>query len=166
MYKFTLLSYLLVKILYPSIISPLISPLNQSGELLKDPRELSQEFNNFFGPVFTDEDLSDVPQATNVSSLVSEINSIEITEDRVRKCMTKLRADKSPGSDDISPRLLIPITEEIVVPLTIIFNKLLESGSVPEDWRTANVCPIYKKGKRTSPELSTSKFDQSNMQTV
>jgi len=36
--------------------------------------------------------------------------------------------------------------------LTIIFNKSLESGSVPEDWCTANVCPIYKKGKRTSPE--------------
>jgi len=64
-----------------------------------------------FASVFTDEDLSDVPQATNVSSLVSEIDSIEITEDRVRKCMTKLRADKSPGSDDISPRLLIPIAE-------------------------------------------------------
>jgi len=87
-----------------------------------------------------------------MSSLVSDINNIEITEDHVRKCMTKLRADKSPGSDDISPRLLIPIAEEIVVPLTIIFNKLLESGSVPEDWRTANVRPIYEKGKRTSPE--------------
>ena len=130
-------------------LGPLI---NQTGELLKDPHELSQEFNNFFASVFTEEDLSDVPQATNMSSLVSEIDSIEINEDRVRKCMTKLRADKSPGPDDISPRLLIPIAEEIVVPLTIIFNKSLESGSVPEDWRTANVCPIYKKGKRTSPE--------------
>jgi len=87
--------------------------------------------------------LSDVPRVTN---------NIEITEDCVRKCMTKLPPDKSPGSDDISPRLLIPIDEEIVLPLTIIFNKSLESGSVPEDWRTANVCPIYKKGKRTSPE--------------
>jgi len=35
---------------------------------------------------------------------------------------------------------------------TIIFNKSLESGSVPKDWRAANVCPTYKKGKRTSPE--------------
>jgi len=91
-------------------LGPLI---NQSGELLKDPHELSQEFNNFFASVFTDEDLSDVPQATNMSSLVSEIDSIEIDEDRVRKCMRKLRADKSPGPDDISPRLLIPIAEEI-----------------------------------------------------
>jgi len=75
----------------------------------KDPHELSQEFNNFFASVFTDEDLSDAPRATDMGSLVSDINNIEITEDRVRKRMTKLRADKSPGSDDISPRLLIPI---------------------------------------------------------
>jgi len=47
--------------------------LNQSGELLKDPHELSQEFNNFFELAFTDEDLSEVPRATNMSSLVSDI---------------------------------------------------------------------------------------------
>ena len=125
--------------------------LNQSGELIKGPQEMSEEFNSFFASVFTKEDLSNIPLSKRDDS-APILDIIRIDEERVRKCMTKLRADKSPGSDDISPRLLIEITDEIVTPLTLIFNKSLQTGSVPEDWRTANVSPIYKKGKRNSPE--------------
>ena len=32
--------------------------------------------------------------------------------------------------------------------LTDIFNSSLESGQVPEDWRVANVTPLFKKGSR------------------
>ena len=36
--------------------------------------------------------------------------------------------------------------------MTILFNKSLSSGIVPQDWRTANVCPIFKKGAKNCPE--------------
>jgi len=49
----------------------------------------------------------------------------------VHKCLQKLRADKSPGVDDISPRMLVEISEEIVVPLTIIFEESLMPVSAP-----------------------------------
>ena len=32
--------------------------------------------------------------------------------------------------------------------LTDIFNSSLESGQAPEDWRVANVTPLFKKGSR------------------
>jgi len=48
--------------------------------------------------------------------------------------------------------MLVEISEEIVVQLTIIFKESLDTGSVPDDWRNANVCPTFKKGKRNSPE--------------
>ena len=32
--------------------------------------------------------------------------------------------------------------------MVIIFNKSLESGVVPEDWRVDNVTPIFKNGSR------------------
>ena len=37
---------------------------------------------------------------------------------------------------------------EIALPLQLIFQKSFESGSVPRDWRLANITPIFKKGKR------------------
>ena len=33
-----------------------------------------------------------------------------------------------------------------------IFNQSLNFGTVPNDWRHANVTPIYKKGDRSKPE--------------
>jgi hypothetical protein len=47
---------------------------------------------------------------------------------------------------------LVGIGEAIVKPVTIIFNKTLDMSKVPDDWRRANVTPIYKKGSRTKPE--------------
>ena len=34
---------------------------------------------------------------------------------------------------------------------TLIFRHSLSSGEVPDDWRTANVAPIYKKGQKYTP---------------
>ena len=36
----------------------------------------------------------------------------------------------------------------IAEPLSIIYQRSLFMGEVPEDWRLANVTPIYKKGCR------------------
>ena len=34
--------------------------------------------------------------------------------------------------------------------MTVLFKKSLAEGVVPEDWKRANVSPIYKKGIKTS----------------
>ena len=50
------------------------------------------------------------------------------------------------GPDEIHPRVLRELVEEIAEPLSIIYHCSLLTGEVPEDWRLANVTPIYKKG--------------------
>ena len=41
--------------------------------------------------------------------------------------------------------------EELAKPLSIIYQQSWSTGEVPEDWRLANVMPIYKKGQREDP---------------
>ncbi len=36
-------------------------------------------------------------------------------------------------------------------PLEILFNKSIRTGEIPEDWRKANVTPIFKKGTKGDP---------------
>ena len=52
------------------------------------------------------------------------------------------------GPDEIHPRVLRELAEVIAEPLSIIYQRSLLTGEVPEDWRLANVTPIYKKGCR------------------
>ena len=37
------------------------------------------------------------------------------------------------------------------IPLAHIFQQSLNTGEVPEDWRSANITPIHKKGDRAEP---------------
>ena len=55
------------------------------------------------------------------------------------------------GLDEIHPRVLRELAEEIAEPLSIIYQRSLLTGEVPEDWRLANVTPTYKKGCREDP---------------
>jgi len=37
------------------------------------------------------------------------------------------------------------------LPLAILFNKSITEGSIPNDWKEANVIAIFKKGRRSDP---------------
>ena len=45
-------------------------------------------------------------------------------------------------------RVLREVAEHVSEMLADIFNSSLESGQVPEDWRVANVTPLFKNGSR------------------
>ena len=42
-------------------------------------------------------------------------------------------------------------SQNLAKPLSIIFNKSLQTGDVPAAWREANVSPLYKKGDKKNP---------------
>src|SRR5215469_3088445 len=63
----------------------------------------------------------------------------------------KLLANKSLRSDGLYPVHLKILKDELVKSLTMIFNKSLQEGIVPKDFRMANITPIFKKGDRKMP---------------
>jgi hypothetical protein len=67
----------------------------------------------------------------------------------VEKLLLNLKPNKAAGPDDIPPRILKDTAEIIAPILTVIFQKSIDSGILPTDWKNANITPIYKKGERT-----------------
>ncbi|KFV87580.1 RNA-directed DNA polymerase from mobile element jockey, partial [Struthio camelus australis] len=74
-----------------------------------------------------------------------------VEEDRVRDLLSKLDIHKSMGPDGMHPRVLRELADVIARPLSIIFERSWRSGEVPEDWKKANVTPVFKKGKKEEP---------------
>ncbi|KFV73649.1 hypothetical protein N308_14107, partial [Struthio camelus australis] len=74
-----------------------------------------------------------------------------VEEDRVRDHWCKLDIHKSMGPDGMHPRVLRELADVIARPLSIILERSWRSGEVPEDWKKANVTPVFKKGKKEEP---------------
>ena len=79
---------------------------------------------------------------------VDSLDLIWVQSSEVSEILFKLNISKSPGPDGISSRLLKLASPAVANTLAKICNISVESGTFPENWKTANVVPIYKKGAK------------------
>ena len=47
--------------------------------------------------------------------------------------------------------MLLLCEESVGLPLKIIFDNILLTGTFPDAWKLANVTPVFKKGDKQSP---------------
>ena len=127
----------------------------QDGTNTSTPEQTCDSFNDYFSSVFTSESMDSIEQPPLVfhGSEKDKLKTISITAEKVKKALGKMRIDKAPGVDDMSPRLLVKIADCIVEPLCNIYNNSILDGIVPQDWKRANVCPVHKKGSRIVADL-------------
>ncbi|KFW06029.1 RNA-directed DNA polymerase from mobile element jockey, partial [Fulmarus glacialis] len=74
-----------------------------------------------------------------------------IQEEAVNNLLGHPDTHRSMGPDGIHPRVLRELAKELAKPLSIIYQQSWLTGDVPDDWRLANVSPIYKKGQKEDP---------------
>ena len=118
-----------------------------SSNLTETDQETAEVLSSFFQLVFTKEPDGEAPLLDTV--IHQRRDNIEFTREDVKKELDKLKPDKCPGSDSMHPKVLKECSEELSTPLYIVFRKSLDSGTLPEDWKTVCVTPIFKKGQKT-----------------
>ena len=69
----------------------------------------------------------------------------------VAKLLSNLNSAKAAGPDAIR-RIVLKELSHVKAPIvTAIFQKSLDTGKVPSDWKKAQVCPLFKKGNKQDP---------------
>ena len=83
----------------------------------------------------------------NVNDLINENFSFE----EVLQSIHKLANNKSAGQDDIFPEFMKNLPVVFVYLMKDFFNKILNTGTVPDEWAVSIICPIHKKGDTSDP---------------
>jgi hypothetical protein len=98
--------------------------------------------NEQFKSVFTTESIDNIPNKD--VSPHPDIPPLTITTPGIRKLLDNINPHTASGPDNISGRILKYLQNFTAPILTIIFQKSLQTGCIPTDWKHANVAPAYK----------------------
>ena len=91
---------------------------------------------------------------------------LSLTEDIVLKKLSQLKLGKSPGLNQLHPRILYETRDVIAYPLYLIFNKSLQTGILPSDWKTSRSdscsqqesCAVAKMTAQCAPYMGAMKI--------
>ena len=71
---------------------------------------------------------------------------------KVKELLSNINPNKACGPDGIHGRILKNCSDHLAHPLSLLFKISYNTGSLPNDWKLANVVPIHKKGSKENIE--------------
>ena len=111
-----------------------------------DPKDKADILNMQYESVFTKEDIANITKPAGTS--YPSMPNIKVKEEGVKKLLQKTNPNKACGPDLITSRILKDLSSELTPFLTLIFQKTIDEGEVPSDWKYANVTALFNKGDR------------------
>ena len=112
-----------------------------------DP-DKAQLFNKYFYSVFTTSSSIDINELVQLSS--SSLHEIQFTESDVLAILSTLDVSKACGIDNFSPKIFRYCVLSLLQIICHLFFTSLSSSTIPNDWRTHCVVPVYKSGDKSS----------------
>ncbi|KAK3510979.1 hypothetical protein QTP70_027789 [Hemibagrus guttatus] len=114
---------------------------DRDGSVLTSEESVQRRWKEYFEELMNEEN--------EMEKRVEGVNSVEqkvdnIRKDEVRKALKRMKSGKAVGPDDIPVAVWKCLGEAAVEFLTSLFNRVLESEKMPEEWRRSVLVPIFK----------------------
>jgi hypothetical protein len=130
-----------------------IDRIDKDGQILTEPLDIANEFNDFFTSVGVKIAESIEPTSVKPEDFMPILNNIQNldlgTTSQVHICdiIKSLKTKNSCDIDGISTKFLQKLAPEISWPLAHIYNLSLNSGIFPSRLKCSRTVPIFKAGR-------------------
>jgi len=118
------------------------------GCLITEESNIVEEFRKHFKELLstTNEDVhpEEYQEHTTNYSVQPELPEPEYEE--IKQIIKSLKNNKTPGEDNINAELIKTANPKLISKIWLLIKEIWVSGKFPNDWKTAIICPIYKKG--------------------
>ena len=108
--------------------------------------------NSHFASCFSKSHTSSDFIHTSPKSSTPHLSSISCSSEEVTRLITSLKTKTASGPDGISSQMLKGVASSISNYLSSLFNLSLSLGTVPFDWKSSIITPVFKAG---DPKLAT-----------
>ena len=122
--------------------------LHHEQTLYSSPSGIANAFNVYFNSIFTRSQFI-LPPCDKLPTPSLQLNNISISSDDVYLALSKLKVNKAPGCDNVSPHLVHLCSCSLLPVITSLFLKCLMTASLPQEWKTHKIVPIHKSGDKT-----------------
>lgn len=127
------------------------SSMSLGGKTASDSQGITELLSEYFASVF--EKPSSPTQQFQLDNMVNDsLSKIILSEDEVIRKIKSLDTNKGAGPDKIPAKFIKNCCDQLSYPLTLLFNRSLETGVFPSCWKLAHVVPIHKAGDNTNCE--------------
>ncbi|KAK3557346.1 hypothetical protein QTP70_026574, partial [Hemibagrus guttatus] len=114
---------------------------DRDGRVLTSEESVQRRWKEYFEELMNEENERE-KRVEGVNSVEQKVDKIR--KDEVRKALKRMKSGKAVGPDDIPVEVWKCLGEAAVEFLTSLFNKVLESEKMPEEWRRSVLVPIFK----------------------
>ncbi|KAK3541095.1 hypothetical protein QTP86_013354 [Hemibagrus guttatus] len=114
---------------------------DRDGRVLTSEESVQRRWKEYFEELMNEENKRE-KRVERVNSVEQKVDKIR--KDEVRKALKRMKSGKAVGPDDIPVEVWKCLGEAAVEFLTSLFNRVLESERMPEEWRRSVLVPIFK----------------------
>ncbi|KAK3511529.1 hypothetical protein QTP70_009317 [Hemibagrus guttatus] len=114
---------------------------DRDGRVLTSEESVQRRWKEYFEELMNEENERE-KRVEGVNSVEQKVDKIR--KDEVRKALKRMKSGKAVGPDDIPVQVWKCLGEAAVEFLASLFNRVLESERMPEEWRRSVLVPIFK----------------------
>ena len=120
-----------------------VAPFFVNNNTLISDTDKACVLNAYFSSIFSPRDLTTLP-LSSVDKPIS--NDVDFSQAVVYKAWTNSKRTLSSDPDDIPSIFWAKLAAVLASPISIIFSASYHFAILPDEWKSARIMPLFKKG--------------------